>query len=414
MSMAVKSWNYTSRNASGKVVKGKLEAPSESAVLGKLQSMGLSPMTVQEGKAGTGMNMEISLRGFEKGVDLRSLAVASRQLSTMISSGLPLLRALHILGQQTENKKLKEILQQVATDVEVGGSFSDALAKHPRDFPPIMISMIRAGEVGGFLEGALDALAVNFEKDSKLRSTIKSAMTYPVMVLLLSLVAVVIMLTFIVPIFKTMFEGLGSSLPAPTQILVNISNNMFWVVPTLVVLIVVGMVWWKRNKNSDAVRRVIDPAKLKAPVFGKLVQKIAVARFTRNFANMIGAGVPILQALSVVGATSGNYVIEAATKRVAESVKTGQSLSKPLQDEPVFPPMVVQMMAVGEDSGSLEIMLTKIADFYDDEVQAMTEALTSLIEPLLIAFLGVVIGGMVVALYMPIFSIATAINGANK
>jgi type IV pilus assembly protein PilC len=413
MSMAVKSWNYTSRNQSGKVVKGKLEAPSESAVLGKLQSMGLSPLTVSEGKANSGLNMEISLGGFEKGVDLKSLAVASRQMSTMISSGLPLLRALHILAEQTENKKLKNILARVASDVEVGGSFSEALAKHPLDFPPIMISMIRAGETGGFLEGALDALAVNFEKDHKLRSTIKSAMTYPVMVLALSLIAVIIMLTFIVPIFKTMFEGLGSSLPAPTQMLVNISQNMFWVIPTLLVLIIAGAVWWRRNKNTEAVRKVIDPVKLKMPVFGKLVQKIAVARFSRNFANMIGAGVPILQALSVIGATSGNYVIEAATKRVSESVRNGQSLSKPLAEEPVFPPMVVQMMAVGEDAGSLEIMLVKIADFYDDEVQAMTEGLTSLIEPLLIAFLGVVIGGMVVALYMPIFSIATAVNGAK-
>jgi len=413
MSMAIKTWNYTSRNQSGKLIKGRLEAPSETAVRGRLQSMGLSPLSVEEGKAGTGLSKDINIRGFEKGVDLKSLAVASRQLSTMISSGLPLLRALHILADQTENKKLKSILGQVANDVEVGGSFSEALAKHPLDFPPIMISMIRAGEVGGFLEGALDALAINFEKDAKLRATIKSAMTYPVAVLVLSLVAVIIMLTFIVPIFKAMFEGLGSSLPAPTQILVNLSENMFWVVPTLIVLLIVGMLWWKQNKNTEAVRKRIDPLKLKAPVFGALVKKIAVARFTRNFANMIGAGVPILQALSVIGATSGNYVIEAATKRVSESVRNGQSLSKPLAEEPVFPPMVVQMMAVGEDSGSLETMLTKIADFYDDEVQAMTEALTSLIEPLLIAFLGVVIGGMVVALYMPIFSIATAVQGAK-
>lgn len=411
MSMAVKNWNYTGRNRSGKVIKGRLEAPSESAVIGKLQSMGVSPLSVEEGKAASGLNMELSLKGFEKGVDLKSLAVASRQLATMISSGLPLLRALNILADQTENKKLKQILTQVSNDVEIGGSFSDALAKHPLDFPPIMISMVRAGEVGGFLEGALEALAVNFEKDAKLRATIKSAMTYPVAVLVISLIAVVVMLTFIVPIFKKMFEGLGSKLPLPTQVLVTISQNMFWVVPTLVVLIVVGVVWWKRNKNTEAVRKVIDPLKLKAPVFGSLVRKIAVARFTRNFANMIGAGVPILQALNVIGATSGNYVIESATKRVSESVRNGQSLSKPLADEPVFPPMVVQMMAVGEDSGSLETMLVKIADFYDDEVQAMTEALTSLIEPLLIAFLGVVIGGMVVALYMPIFSIATAVQG---
>lgn len=413
MSMAVKSWNYTSRNQSGKVVKGKLEAPSESAVLGKLQSMGLSPLSVQEGKAGSGLSMEISLRGFEKGVDLKSLAVASRQLSTMISSGLPLLRALHILGDQTENKKLKEIMGRVANDVETGGSFSDSLAKHPLDFPPIMISMVRAGEAGGFLEGALDSLATNFEKDAKLRGEIKSAMTYPIMVLLIALVAVVIMLTFIVPIFKNMFEGLGSSLPAPTQFLVNISQNMFWIVPTIVVLAIVGMVWWKRNKNTEGVRKTLDPLKLKAPVFGTLVQKIAVARFTRNFANMIGAGVPILQALNIVGSTSGNYVIEMATKRIAESVKLGQSISKPLSEESVFPPMVVQMMSVGEDSGSLEIMLVKIADFYDAEVESATKGLTSMIEPLLIAFLGVVIGGMVVALYMPIFSIATAIQGSK-
>lgn len=413
MSMAVKSWNYTSRNQSGKVVKGKLEAPSESAVLGKLQSMGLSPLSVQEGKAGSGLNMEISLSGFEKGVDLKSLAVASRQLSTMISSGLPLLRALHILAEQTENKKLKAIFGRVANDVETGGSFSESLAKHPLDFPPIMISMVRAGEAGGFLEGALDSLATNFEKDAKLRGEIKSAMTYPVMVLLIALVAVIIMLTFIVPIFKNMFEGLGSSLPAPTQFLVNISQNMFWIVPTIVVVVIAGMVWWKRNKNSESVRRVIDPLKIKAPVFGLLVRKIAVARFSRNFANMIGAGVPILQALSIVGSTSGNYVIEMATKRIADSVKLGQSIAKPLAEETVFPPMVVQMMSVGEDSGSLEIMLNKIADFYDAEVEASTKALTSMIEPLLIAFLGVVIGGMVVALYMPIFSIATAIQGSK-
>ena len=413
MSMAVKSWSYTSRNGSGKLVKGKLEAPSESAALGKLQSMGLSPLSVAEGRSGTGLNRDINLGVFEKGIDLKSLAVMSRQLSTMISSGLALLRALHILGEQTENKKLKEVMTQVANDVETGGSFSDSLAKHPLDFPPLMISMIRAGEAGGFLEGALDSLATNFEKDAKLRGEIKSAMTYPVMVLLIAVVAVVIMLTFIVPIFKTMFEGLGSALPAPTQFLVTISQNMVWIIPTLVVLIVVGMIWWKRNKNAESVRRVLDPLKLKAPVFGKLVQKIAIARFTRNFSNMIGAGVPILQALNIVGSTSGNFTIEMATKRIADSVRNGHSIARPLADEPVFPPMVVQMMAVGEDSGSLEIMLNKVADFYDAEVEASTKALTSMIEPLLIAFLGIVIGGMVVALYMPIFSIATAIQGSH-
>jgi len=413
MSMAVKNFAYTSRNDAGKIIKGKVEAPSEAAALTKIRGLGLQPVTVAESAAGTGLQTEIKIPGFEKGVGLKDLAIMSRQMSTMISAGLSLLKALSILATQTENKKLATILSQVTLDVEQGGSLSDAFAKHPVDFPPLMINMIRAGETGGFLEGALDSLAVNYEKESKLRSAIKSAMAYPVMVLVMSFVAVILMLLFIVPVFKEMFEGLGSELPAPTQMLVTLSENMVWIGPLLAVLIIGGSIWWRLNRNKESVRRVLDPLKLKVPVFGQLVRKIAITRFTRNFANMISGGVPILTALSVVGETSGNYVITQATQRIAESVRTGQSITKPLADEPVFPPMVVQMMAVGEDSGSLDVMLTKIADFYDDEVAAMTEALTSLIEPFLLAFLGVVVGGMVIALYLPIFNIATAVNNAG-
>lgn len=410
MSIAVKNFAYTSRNDAGKIVKGKVEAPSEAAALTKIRGLGLQPVTVAEATAGTGLQREIKIPGFEKGVDLKSLAIMSRQMATMISSGLSLLKALSILASQTENKKLAGILQQVTVDVEQGGSLSDSFAKHPVDFPPLMINLIRAGETGGFLEKAMESLAVNYEKESKLKSAIKSAMAYPMMVLIMSFVAVILMLLFIVPVFKNMFEGLGSSLPAPTQFLVTVSENMWWITPLLAVLIIGGAIWWKGNKNTDAVRKVVDPLKLRMPVFGQLARKIAIARFTRNFANMISGGVPILTALNVVGETSGNYVIAQATLRIAESVRTGQSITKPLASEPVFPPMVVQMMAVGEDSGSLDTMLTKIADFYDDEVERMTEALTSLIEPLLIAFLGVVVGGMIVALYLPIFNIATAVK----
>lgn len=410
MSIAVKSFAYTSRNDSGKLVKGKVEAQSEAAALSKIRGLGLQPVTVEESRAGTGLQTEIKIPGFEKSVDLKSLAIMSRQMATMISSGLSLLRALSILSTQTENKKLAGILQQVTVDVETGGSLSDAFAKHPVDFPPLMINMIRAGETGGFLEGALESLATNYEKESKLRSAIKSAMAYPIMVLGMSFAAVLLMLIFIVPVFKNMFDGLGSELPIPTQMLVVMSENMVWIVPLLTVLFIVGSIWWRKNKNTDAVRKFVDPIKLKAPVFGQLVRKIAIARFTRNFAQMISGGVPILTALNVVGETSGNYVIAQATQRIAESVRTGQSITKPLADEPVFPPMVVQMMAVGEDSGSLDTMLMKISDFYDDEVERMTDALTSLIEPLLIAFLGVIVGGMIVALYLPIFNIATAIK----
>ena len=413
MSMAVKNFAYTSRNDSGKIIKGKVEAPSEAAALTKIRGLGLQPVTVEESAAGTGLQREIKIPGFEKGVDLKSLAIMSRQMATMISSGLTLLKALSILAAQTENKKLAGILQQVTVDVETGGSLSDAFAKFPVDFPPLMINMIRAGETGGFLEGAMDSLAINYEKESKLRSAIKSAMAYPVMVLIMSFVAVILMLVFIVPVFKKMFDGLGSQLPAPTQALVTISENMVWIAPVLAVVIIGGALWWRANKNTDQVRRIIDPIKIKMPVFGNLVRKIAIARFTRNFANMISGGVPILTALNVVGETSGNWVIAQATQRIAESVRTGQSITKPLASEPVFPPMVVQMMAVGEDSGSLEIMLNKVADFYDAEVEASTKGLTSMIEPLLIAFLGIVVGGMVIALYMPIFSIATAVQGQH-
>lgn len=410
MSTAIKSFEYTSRNQSGKLIKGKLTAPSESAAATRLGGMGLTPVAIKESAAGTGLRREITLGGLGKSVGLKDLAIMTRQLSTMISSGLSLLRALSILSEQTQNKHLADILTKVVSDIESGSSLSDAIGRHPVEFPPIMINMVRAGEVGGFLDTALDSVAVNFEKEAKLRSTIKSAMAYPVMVLLLSAVSVVIMLLFIVPIFKEMFEGLGSQLPPPTQFLVTLSENMVWLLPVLLVVGVGFSVWWRANKNTDAVRRVVDPIKLKLPVFGTLFKRIAIARFTRNLSNMVGAGVPILQALSVVGETSGNWVISEASKRVADSVRQGRSIAGPLADEPVFPPMVVQMISVGEDSGSLEVMLGKISDFYDAEVQATTEALTSLIEPLLIAFLGVVIGGMIIALYMPIFSIATVVQ----
>lgn len=404
------AWAYVGRDNNGKTVKGKLDASSEAAVVSRLGAMGISPVSIKESGEGTGLNREITIPGFTKGVGLKDLAIMSRQMATMIGSGLSLLRTLNILAEQTESKPLAKILAQVRDDVETGISISQAFGKHSREFPPIMINMVRAGETGGFLDRALESIAANFEKEVKLRGTIKSAMTYPVIVLIMSLASVMIMLIFIVPIFEDMFKGLGSGLPIPTMILVNLSHSMVYVGPILVVAIVVFSIWWNKNKNTDRVRKAVDPVKLRLPVFGSLLKKIAVARFSRNFANMIGAGVPILQALKIVGETSGNWVIEDALAQVADSVRQGQSISTPLLAQPVFPPMVTQMIAVGEDAGSLETMLNKIADFYDQEVESSTEQLTAAIEPLMIAFLGVIIGGMVIALYMPIFSIASAIK----
>jgi type IV pilus assembly protein PilC len=404
------AFDYRGRDGAGKLVKGRLDAASEGAVAQRLRGMGVSPIAITEAKPGTGLQTEIKIPGFEKGVGLKDLAIMSRQASTMLSSGLSLLRALSILADQTEHKKLKVVLGKVRDDVERGVSFSDAVAQHPVEFPPIMINMIRAGETGGFLDQAMDSIATNFEKEHKLRSTIKSAMTYPVVVLVMSLVAVVVMLVFIVPIFQKMFSSLGGQLPLPTMLLVYASHAMVWVGPVLLVAIVLGWLWWRANKNTDRVRGFVDPIRLKLPVFGELSRKIVIARFARNFSNMIGAGVPILQALQIVGEVSNNFVVQNALERVAESVRKGQSIAEPLSAEKVFPEMVSQMVAVGEDAGSLEIMLEKIADFYDNEVESTTEALTSLIEPLLIAFLGVVVGGMIVALYLPIFKITSLIH----
>jgi type IV pilus assembly protein PilC len=410
MTMALKTYSYRSRNQTGKLVKGKLDAANEQAAVGKLRTMGLAPIAIDEWVEGRGLQREIELPGLTKNVKLQDLSVASRQLATMLASGLTLLRALMIISSQTENKKFAGVLKKVTEDVETGTALSVALSGHPRIFPSLMINMVRAGETGGFLDQALASIATNFEKEAKLRSTIKSAMTYPVMVLFMAFVAVVAMLVFIVPVFQNMFEGLGGELPLPTQFLVVLSQNMVWILPMLILGGAGTAAWWSRNKLKNHVRAIADPLKLRMPVFGGLLKKIAVARFTRNLADMTKAGVPILSALSVVGATSGNWVVETASERISESVREGRPIAEQLAKEDVFPPMVAQMVAVGEDSGSLETMLLKVSEFYDAEIEATTAALTSLIEPLLIAFLGVVVGGMIVALYLPIFSIATLVQ----
>jgi type II secretory pathway component PulF len=405
MSAIQLTYTYKARDSSGKVIKGRVDAPSEVAVTTRLRTMGLSPVTITEANTGTGLQRDITLPGFSKAVSLKDLAVMSRQMATMTSSGLTLLRTLNILTEQTENKQLAKILAAIRTDVETGSSLSGSMAKHPTVLPPIMINLVRAGETGGFLENSLNSVAANFESEVKLRGTIKSALAYPVIVLIMAILAVIGMLIFIVPVFEGMFKGLGGDLPVPTMILVVLSRVMVWLGPLLVVVGVAFSFWWRQNKNTEAVRKRIDPIKLKLPVFGPLMTKLAIARFSRNFSTMIGAGVPIMQSLAIVGETSGNWVIETALRNVQDSVRKGESISGPLMKEPIFPNMVTQMIAVGEDSGALEQMLDKVADFYDQEVQSTTEQLTALIEPLMIAFIGVVVGGMIVALYMPMFSI---------
>ena len=401
--MATATFEYKVRDRAGKIKTGKLEAESQSQVASKLKTMGYAPITID--KANAGLNKELTLPGMKPKVKLKDLAVFARQFATMINSGLSLLRALTILTEQTENKTLAKILAEVRADIETGSSLSAGMAKHPDTFPPLMVNMCKAGEVGGFLDTVLLQIANNYEAEVKLRGKVKSAMTYPVMVLIMAVLAVIGMLTFIVPVFDEMFKSMGATLPPPTAFLVFLSHQMKIVVPLLVVGLIVFSIVWKRIKHDDRVRGVIDPLKLKLPVFGPLFQKIALARFARNLGTMMQSGVPILQSLDIVAATTGNIVLERATRDVQESVRGGDSLTGPLANHPVFPPMVVQMMAVGEDTGALDTMLHKVSEFYDQEVEATTESLTALMEPLMIAFLGGIVGGMIVALYMPIFKI---------
>ena len=328
----------------------------------------------------------------------------------MINSGLSLLRALTILTEQTDNKELARVLREVRNDVETGNSLSASMAKHPNAFPPLMVNMTKAGEVGGFLDMVLLQIAENYEAEVKLRGKVKAAMTYPVVVFIIAILAVVGMLLFIVPVFVGLFADFDSELPAPTRFLVFLSGLMKIIAPLGLIGVIALFVSWPKLKHNQRVRNTLDPLKLKLPVFGALFRKIALARFARNLGTMMKSGVPILQSLDIVADTTGNVVLERAVRAVQNSVRQGEALAAPLTNHAVFPPMVVQMMSVGEDTGALDSMLHKIAEFYDQEVEATTEALTALIEPLMIVVIGSIIGAMIVALYMPIFSLMNVIN----
>ena len=400
--MSTLQFDYKVRDAAGRFREGKVKAPSEGAVAERLVAMGYQPLQIT--RAGTGLNTEIRLPVARR-VKLKELAVFSRQLATMIDSGLPLLRSLGILAEQAENPELRRVLTGVRQAVEGGEALSTAFAAEEAVFPPLMVNMTRAGEAGGFLDSAMRQVADTFEADVRLRGKVKSAMTYPVVVLIMAALMCVGMLLFIVPIFENMFADLGGELPLPTQVLVTISGAMGVLVPAGIVATVAFVAWWRRYGRTQRVREVLDPLKLRLPVFGPLFAKIALTRFTRNLGTLLGSGVPILQALDVVAETCGSTVVAHAVADVRRSVAAGESVAGPLARHEVFPAMVVQMIASGEETGAMDQMLHRIATFYDEEVEATTEALTSLIEPLMIAGLGLVVGGMIVALYMPIFSV---------
>ena len=397
------SYAYRVRTAEGRVVTGKMDADGEAAVANRLRAQGFVPIQISK-EARVSAKTELHI--FPQKVKLKDLAVFSRQFATMINSGLSLLRTLNILSEQTENPLLAKTIAQLRDDVERGSSLSASMSKHPKVFNTLFVAMVKAGETGGQLDTVLMRVADNFEADYKLRQKVKSAMTYPVVVAGIAVLLVTVMLLFIVPTFAGMFEDLGGTLPLPTQILLMLSQAAKWLLPLTIVLFIVGFITYKRLRASSAdVRLRTDQLKLKIPIFGDLFQKVAVSRFSRTLALLLRAGVPVLQALDIVAESTGNEVLARAAGDIRESVRSGETMAGPLAKHPVFPPMVVQMISVGEDTGALDAMLDKISDFYDQEVESTTESLTSLIEPIMIAVLGGIVGAMVIALYMPMFKI---------
>ena len=402
------TFTYKVRDKQGKLLEGTLEAESTTLVANKLRQMGYVPIAIDRQQGGT-LRRDIQLFGPRK-PKLKDIAVFSRQFATMINSGLSLLRALYILEEQTENKVLAEIIAEVRQDVEKGSSLSQAMAKHPRAFNKLYVSMVRSGEIGGVLDQVLLRLADTIEKQVELRGKIKSAMTYPVAVLALVLCIVAAMLLFIVPIFKNLYDDLGGTLPLPTRLLLNVSNAMTKGLPIIIVALVVGVWAFRRWIKTDRGRRAYDAFVLRTPVFGALVQKTALTRFASTLSSLLRSGVPILEALEIVSDTVNNAVMADAISEVQVAVKGGEAIHRPLANYKVFPPMVVQMMAVGEETGALDEMLEKIGLFYEREVEATVDALTSLLEPLLIVVLGGAVGAMVISLYMPMFNIIKLIK----
>lgn len=406
---ATLQYEYRARDKSGAIHAGEMEGSSASAVAGTLREKGFVPLRIDEKKS-SGLQKELAIPGFKKKVKVKEVAIFSRQLSTMVNSGLTLLRALTVLEAQTESRLLKHVIADVRTRVEEGSSLSAAFKAHPDVFNHLYVSMVRAGEVGGALDETLIRLADTLEGAVRLRSKVKSAMAYPVVVLALIILIVTGMLLFVVPIFERMYADLGGTLPFPTQMLINISGVLttFWWIALGAVI--GGVIGFRKWKQSDSGKAAWDRFKVRLPIFGKVVQKVAISRFARTFSVLSRTGVPVLQALDIVSQTSGNWLVSEATADIQQSVRRGDSLVSPLHRHEVFPPMVTHMMAVGEETGAIDTMLSKVADFYDSEVDDTVNALTSLIEPLLIIVMGVAVGGILIALYLPMFNIANLIQ----
>jgi type IV pilus assembly protein PilC len=427
-------FNYVAMDSHGKETKGTLEVNSQNEAIGRVKEMGLFPTKIVEvekvkpekkgakpatGKAGGkkkgagSMEIKIKIPGLGGKVKSKVLTTFTRQLATLVDAGLPLLRGLRVLEKQERNATLKGIIAELALSIEGGSTFSEGLAQHPKVFNRLFVNMVKAGELGGVLEVVLARLSEFMEKAQKIKGKVIAAMFYPVAVLVVAVAILGILMVFVIPKFKEVFSGMldGAQLPAFTRLVLGISevikSHVFWVLGGGIALWIASILIG-RTKGG---RRVFDKIKLKMPVFGPVISKVAISRFTRTLGTLISSGVPILQALTIVRETSGNVIIGSAVLAIHDSVKEGETITAPLEASKVFPPMVVSMVDVGEQTGALPEMLLKIADNYDDEVDNAVEAMTSLLEPIMIVFLAVVVGSIVIAMFMPLIALMNSVGG---
>ncbi|MCB0329414.1 MAG: type II secretion system F family protein [Bdellovibrionales bacterium] len=401
---------YEGTNVAGKKVKGEMEARNIQAVFNSLKRQQITPNAKKIKEKGKGLDMEIAIPGMGPKVTPKDIVIFTRQFSTMVDAGLPLVQALDILAKNTDNKAFNNVLLGVKEHVEAGGTLAEAMEKFPKNFDPLYTNMVTAGESGGILDIILERLAQQMEKSMKLKREVKTAMIYPAVVVSAAVIVTSVLLIFVIPTFAELFSDFGASLPLPTQIVINISN--FFVAYWYFIFGGLGLSIFGFFKflNTERGKEVMHPIFLKLPVFGDIIKKVAVARFTRTLGTMISSGVPILDALAICAKTAGNKVVETDVQRCRVAISEGKSIVEPLNESVVFPPMVISMIGVGESTGALDAMLQKIADFYEDEVDNAVGAMKQLIEPLMILFLGVIIGGLVVSMYLPIFKMGSVVN----
>ncbi|HBA38708.1 MAG TPA: pilus assembly protein PilC [Deltaproteobacteria bacterium] len=401
---------WEGKTAQGKILKGEMEAASQDAVFARLRSQRIQPIPARVREKGKGLEKEFTIPGFGAKVSAHDVMLFTRQFATMIDAGLPIVQGLDILSQQSENKAFRIIVRTIKQDVESGFTLADALKKHPKIFDDLYVNMVAAGEVGGVLNTILNRIAMFIEKSARLKSKVKGAMIYPATIVVVAVSVVTVLLLFVIPVFAELYGGMGKALPAPTQITINISNFFrayFMYLAGAIVGIVVALKMYYKTAQG---RFTIDGLLLKLPIMGDLIRKVAVARFSQNMSILLTSGVPILDGLAITAKTAGNKVVEKAIMNARISISQGRTVAEPLTESKIFPPMVCQMVAIGENTGALDAMLKKVADFYEEEVDNAVANLTSLMEPLIMVVLGVILGGLVISMYLPIFQLGSLVS----